>query len=55
MKPAEYERFLDIKLKLNEAQALNAKAVQLEEIQENDTDYHKMLRKEEWYERKKHQ
>ena len=51
--PDQYERFLDIQLKLNEAQALNAKAVQLEEIQENDASYHKMLRKEEWYERKK--
>lgn len=47
-------RFLDLKLKINQAKVLNSKAALEEEIRENDTNYHKMIKKREWLDKKKH-
>lgn len=42
-----------MKIKLNEARALNSKAVLFEEMQQNDINYHKAMKKEEWLEKRK--
>jgi hypothetical protein len=43
-----------MKTKLNEARAMNSKAVLFEEMQQNDINYHKAMKKEEWLEKRKH-
>ncbi len=37
--------YLELKLKINEAQVTNNKAALDEEIRENDVNYHKMMKK----------
>ena len=42
------DRLLDIRLKINEAKVQNSKAARQEEVRENDVNYKKMLKNEEW-------
>ena len=44
---------MDLRLKLNEAQVLNSKAALEEEIRQNDVNYHKMIKKNQWHEKLK--
>lgn len=54
LKPAQLDRLLEMKTKLNEARTMNSKAVLFEEMQQNDINYHKAMKKEEWLEKRKH-
>ena len=46
-------QFLDLKLKINEAQVANNKAALDEDIRENDVNYHKMIKKNNWLKKRK--
>lgn len=48
MGEANVNRMLDLNLKINQAKVLNSKAALDEEIQDNDVNYHKMIKKQEW-------
>ena len=41
-------RLLDLKMKINQAQVANSKAALEEDIRDNDVNYHKMMKKQEW-------
>lgn len=40
-------------MKINEAQVANNRAALEEEIRENDVNYHKMMKKNEWLKKRK--